>query len=169
MRIKTYDFVGESDYINAVDDIRKYLCFLLDDDYAYDMAINEAVLNAAQYSIDGPDNAKIHLEISFTAYDVSTKVCCETKSCDMLAYREQLRSIAARPENKGMDWADYVADSDGSRGLWYMLGGTEYIIMGHQAQYVCLCTKNPFPRERETKKMQDLLMRFFVEKDGVLL
>lgn len=170
MSVLTYDFVGESAYVSAVDDIRKALSFLKDDDYAYDMAINEAVLNAAQYSIDGPDKARIHLEIHITNYDVFTTVSCATNPCDMFSYRERLRSIVAKPELSGMDWTDYVADNDdASRGLWYMLSGTEYTYMHHLAQFVCLCTRNPCSSGTATTKMRDLLMRFFIEKDGVLL
>ncbi len=169
MLIKTYDFVGESGYIKTVDDIRESLSFLNDDDYAYDMAINEAVLNAAQNSVDGMDAAKIHIEMRITDYDVITKVLCETKPFDMLAYRERLLSIAARPEYEGADWTDYAADTDVSRGLWYMLYGTEYLYMEHQAQSVRLCVRNPCVKGRTSRKMRDLLMRFFIEKGGVLL
>lgn len=170
MSVLTYDFVGESQYVGAVDDIRKALSFLKDDDYAYDMAVNEAVLNAAQNSINGPDKAEIHIEIHVTGYDVFTKVSCATNPCDMFAYRERLRSIVSKPDFHSMDWTEYVADAvDASRGLWYMLFGTEYIYMDYLAQYVCLCTKNPCPSGIVPTKMSDLLMRFFIEKDGVLL
>lgn len=168
MQIKTYDFLGESAYVNAVDDMRNALKFLHDDDYAYDMAINEAVLNAAQNSVDGVEAAKIHIDIRITDYDVITKVSCQTKPFDMLAYREQLLAIAAREEYKNADWTDYTSDLDISRGLWFMLYGTEYIYSDHLAQSVCLCTRNPCIK-RTSRKMRDLLMRFFIEKDGVLL
>lgn len=168
MSVKTYDFVGESAYVKAVDNIRKSLEFLHDDDYAYDMAINEAVLNAAQNSVDGVATAKINIEVRITDYDVITKVSCKTKPFDMLAYRKQLLAIAAREEYKNADWTDYTSDLDISRGLWFMLYGTEYVYMDHLAQSVCLCTRNPCIK-RTSRKMRDLLMRFFVEKDGVLL
>ncbi len=169
MSVLTYDFVGESAYVKAVDDIRKSLDFLHDDDYAYDMAINEAVLNAALYSVAGPDAAKIHIDIRFTNYDIITTVSCETHWCDMLEYRDQLRSIVSRPEYLNMDWMDYVGDTDASRGLWYMLSGTEYIVMDRFAQFVSLHGRNPCATGKSISKMRDLLMRFFVEKDGVLL
>ena len=168
MQIKTYDFLGESAYVDAVDDIRNALKFLHDDDYAYDMAINEAVLNAAQNSVDGVEAANIHIAIRITDYDVITKVSCQTKPFDMLAYREQLLAIAAREEYKNADWTDYTSDLDISRGLWFMLYGTEYVYIDHWAQSVCLCTRNPCIK-RTSRKMRDLLMRFFVAKDGVLV
>ena len=168
MQIRTYDFLGESAYVDAVDDIRNALKFLHDDDYAYDMAINEAVLNAAQNSVDGAEAAKIHIEIRITDYDVITQVSCTTHPFDMLAYREKLLAIAQRPEYKEADWTDYTVDSDTSRGLWFMLYGTEYLYINHLAQSVRLCTRNPCIK-RPSRKMRDLLMRFFVEKNGVLL
>lgn len=168
MQLKTYDFLGESAYVHAVDDIRSALQFLRDDAYAYDMAINEAVLNAAQNAVDGSTAAKIHIEMRITDYDVITKVSCKTHPFDMLAYRENLLSIAARPEYQEADWTDYTADSDKSRGLWFMLYGTEYLYIDHLAQSVRLCTRNPCIK-RTSRKMRDLLMRFFVEKDGVLV
>ncbi len=168
MQIKTYDFVGESAYVAAVDDIRNMLQFLHDDEYAYDMAINEAVLNAAQNSIDGVDDAKIHIEIQISDYDVITKVSCKTKPFNMMTYRDQLLAIAARSAYKNADWTDYTLDSDVSRGLWFMLYGTEYISMDCFAQSVQLHTRNPYIK-RTSRKMRDLLRRFFVEKDGILL
>lgn len=169
MGIKTFDFIGESAYVESVEKIRKHILFLQDDDYAFDMAINEAVLNAAQNSVDGPDKAKIHIEIHVTGYDVIVKVVCKTHPFDMLAYREQLRAVAARPEFKDKDWTDYVADSDSSRGIWFMLYGSEYIYFDQQSQYVSLCSRNPCISGPKTKKMTDLLMRFYVINDGVLL
>ncbi len=169
MLIKTFDFVGESSYVDAVSDIREALSFLHDDDYAYDMAINEAVLNAAQNSVDGVDAAKIHIEMRITDYDVITKVSCETKPFDMLDYRKQLFAISTRPEFKGADWTDYTADTDASRGLWFMLCGTDYIYMDYLAQFVALCTRSPRLQEKTSRKMSDLLLRFFIEKDGVLI
>lgn len=164
--VKKYDFIGESAYVAAVDDIREYLSFLDDSDYAYDMAISEAVLNAAQNSVDGLSAAKIHIDIRHTQYDIITKVSCKTKPFDMMAYREQLRGIASRPEYANADWTDYTGNADTSRGIWYMLLGTEYLYMDCYAQSICLCNRNPCIKGRETKKMRDLLMRFFVEKDG---
>ena len=171
MVIKTYDFVGESAYINSICDvIHNELYFLHDDDYAYDMAINEAVLNAAQNSVDGSDGAKIHIEIRITDYDVTTKISCNTVPRDMFAYREQLLAVSNKPEFFNSDWTEYTADfPEASRGIWFMLYGTEYIYMDRQAQSVRLCTRNPIVRKNATKKMRDLLMRFFIEQDEVLL
>ena len=170
MRILAYDLVGESAYVNAVDIIRKDLECLHDDDYAFDMAVNEAVLNAAQYSVDGAEKAKIHIEFHVTDYDVVTKVSSKTKHFDMFAHRNQLLAMVLRPDFKSVDWTDYVADSDRlGRGSWYMLSGSDYIYMDRYAQYVCLCASNPCNKDAKTSNMRDLLMRFFVVKDGVLL
>ena len=170
MRILAYDFVGESAYVNSVDDIRKALACLHDDNYAFDMAVNEAVLNAAQHAVNDFNNAKIHIEFRITDYDVVAKVSSETKRFDMLAYRNRLLAMVLRPDFKYVDWTDYVADSDSlGRGLWYMLSGTDYLYMDRFAQYVCLCASNPCNKAAKTSIMRDLLMRFFVVKDGVLL
>lgn len=167
MEITTFEYVGYSDYIKNVSKIRSYLSFLNDDGFDYDMAINEAVCNAAQNSIIGVEKVNIRIDIRITNYDVVTKVSAKTKPFDMMSYRDRLWDIARRPAY--IDWTDYTADTEASRGMWYMLSGTEYLYIDHQAQSVRLCARIPFNKEHTTKKMEDLLLRFFIEKDGVLL
>ena len=169
MRIEKFEFVGHSVYVDGLPALRDYLAFLQDDNFAFEMALNEAVLNAAKYSLDGPEAAKIHIEFRITEYDLVAKVSSLTKPCDMFAYREKLRKIAAMPEFSGSGWQEFVGDTEASRGLWFMLRGVEYLYMEHRGQSVRLCTRVPFREDFVTERMSDLLLRFFIEKDGVLL
>ena len=169
MQLKNFDFVGHSAYVDGLPAVREYLSFLKDENYCFEMALNEAVLNAAKYSVDGPQQAKISIRFRSTDYDLIAKVSSRTKEFDMFAYREKLRNIAARPEFSGSDWQEYVGDTEASRGLWFMLRGVEYLYMEHRGQSVRLCTRVPFRQDFVSDTMIDLLPRFFIEKDGVLL
>ena len=169
MQIETFEFSGHSAYVDSLPKLRAYLSFLRDEKYTFEMALNEAVLNAAKYSVDGPKAAVIRVEFRITGYDLVAKVSSRTKPCDMFFYRDKLRNIAARPEFVGADWQEYVGDTEASQGFWYMLRGVEYLYMEHQGQSVRLCTRVPFRQDFVTEKMSDLLLRFYVEKDGVLL
>lgn len=169
MRTEKFEFPGHSAYVDALPGLQERLSFLHDDSFAFEMALNEAVLNAAKYSVDGPDAAKIRVEFRATGYDLVAKVSSRTRPCDMFAYREKLRSVAARPEFSGSDWQEYVGDTEASRGLWFMLRGVEYLYMEHLGQAVRLCASVPFRQDFVTERMDRLLLRFYVEKDGVLL
>ncbi|MBQ8699403.1 MAG: hypothetical protein IJ521_10480 [Schwartzia sp.] len=169
MQFKTFEYLGHSAYVDGLPALREFLSFLRDEKYAFELALNEAVLNAAKYAVDGPKDANIRVEFRITDYDLVVKVSSRTKTCDMFAYREKLRNIAARPEFVGADWQEYVGDTEASQGFWYMLRGVEYLYMEHQGQSVRLCTRVPFRQDFVTEKMSDLLLRFYVEKDGVLL
>lgn len=169
MQLKEFEFVGHSAYVDGLPALREYLSFLRDDHYAFEMALNEAVLNAAKYSVDGPKAAKISILFRSTDYDLVAKVSSQTKEFDMFAYREKLRQASERPEFSGSDWQEYVGETEASRGLWFMLRGVEYLYMEHRGQSVRLCSRVPFRQDFVTERMSDLLPRFFIEKDGVLL
>lgn len=137
--------------------------------YEYQQAIEEAVCNAARYSIAGPAKADITVKIRRMAYDIAVSVYAKTIKFDAKSYQKKLQSLLNDPKVAAMDWGDYVGVSFGSSGFWYMLTGCEYIYVDSQGQGVTLVARTDRTKlVAKTTNIGQLVPRFMVKQNGVI-
>lgn len=165
-----YDLVGYDAYFEkALPEIQETLGrALMDENFLFLIAINEAVCNAARYSVEGQDKAEIHLELIVTAEDVTAVVECLTQPFDAEKYRQELKRLATREELKNMPWSDYTGVSVRSRGFWMMLMAVDHLWVEAGGNRVTLCVSRPWREDVVVKEIGRLAGRFFVERNGVI-
>ena len=170
MEFREYRFEGYQNYEDVQKDIGKVLegCFGCVNPY-YGLAMNEAVCNAAKYSLDGPAKAKIIIQLRTTPDDVALAVLARTRPFDATRYQRELRALLLRPEIRSLEWGDYTADTEKSRGFWYILMACDYMYMDAKGQSVTICRSRKFdPDEEVDTHIERLVPRFLVCKDGVI-
>ena len=172
MQLDQFKFTGLQNFGPVQEKIFKiiYIAFQGQTNYEYQQAIEEAVQNAARYSVDGPYNANITIIIRRMAFDIAVSVYSETNSFDALAYRDRLQKLMLNPKYYDMDWGDYVADSTASSGFWYMLTGCNYIYLDADGQSITLVAKTEGVNLNiePTTKIGQLVPRFLIKKEGVI-
>ena len=163
-----YDVIGYDAYFEkAFPEIEAILYEVLHDEEGHFLiAINEAVCNAAKYSIDGDDKAEINIEVAITPDDVGVSVACPTKHFDADRYRQDLRLLAE--SKKHTSWSDYTGVSARSRGFWLMLMAVDYLCIRQDGNSIYLNVSRPWRQDVVTKTIGDLVRRFFVKKNGVI-
>ena len=135
------------------------------------MAVIEAMSNAAKYSVDGPLNAKISMEVRIMPQDIGVKIFSKTSTFNVREYRQKLRDIAQNPQYAEMDWGDYIGERDESSGFWYMLTGCEYLYMDENGQCITLVAKTAdLPQDNEKiTRIKLLVPRFLIRNEtGVI-
>jgi len=169
MTIFYYQFVGYEAYHDVLPELQKKICAVLhDEEFHYILALNEAVCNAAKYSMDGIQNANIEIKLKITKYDISTTIRSHTQAFDVNLYRDNLLKLIKNKEIYDMEWGDYTANTENSRGFWYMLTACDYLYMDSKSQDVTLCARVPYEPENFTTKIGNLVPRFFIRKNGVI-
>lgn len=165
-----YDLTGYDSYFSsAMPEIQDVLREALrDENFLFLIAINEAVCNAARYSVEGHERAQIHLELVVTEEDVTASISCLTQPFNAEAYRQELWRMAERDEMRSMAWSDYTGTSARSRGFWMMLMAVDFLCVDVNGDKVTLCASRPWDDGMVTKEIGILAERFFVEKDGVI-
>ncbi len=92
--IHTYEIVGYDAYfVDVLPDLTEILSELTDENSYFIIAINEAVCNAAKYSVYGYEEAKIKIELIITNEDVTATVISKTKPFNALEYRNKLLKL----------------------------------------------------------------------------
>ena len=165
-----FTFTGYDNYYEQVEPLLE--CLLTDalqGGYeCYLMAISEAVCNAARYSVAGEDRVSVCLDILINEGDIKTIIQADTQPFDVCQFRQDMNKLAADELLSEMDWGEYTAFSGKSRGFWYMLMACEYIFVDVTGDRITLCARRPFEQHHMTKKIGELVQRFYVEKDGVI-
>lgn len=170
MDIYNYEIIGYEAYQNILPELQQKLDDLLkDEEYHYVLAVNEAVCNAARYSVFGPAAAQIKIKLQITDCDISLTVMSQTRPFHAMRYKEQLVRLLDDKNFADMDWGDYTADTEKSRGFWYMLSGCDYLYIAEDGQEITLSTRTPYDKKYFTAKIKDLVPRFFVKKNEVIL
>ncbi len=141
--------------------------------YEFQQAVEEAVCNAARYSVDGPENAKIVIKVRRMPYNVAVTVISKTHPFDAAAYQRKLKALKKDPKYAGMEWGDYIGLSTASSGFWYMMTGCDYIVMDKNGQAITLVAgigkEPPADDDLPKPKTIDILVpRFLVKTDGVI-
>ncbi|MBP2629493.1 MAG: hypothetical protein H6Q70_121 [Firmicutes bacterium] len=171
MDIFNYRFVGyEAYYQDVLPELQKKIFDALqDEDYHFILAVNEAVCNAARYALNGVQNAEIEIKLKTTEYDISATIRAKTHPFDVEHYRNELLKLLSNKELCNMEWGDYTADTEKSRGFWYMLTACDYLYMDDDGQEITLCARAPYDSKSFTTKIGHLVPRFFIKKNGVIL
>ena len=105
----TYEFVGYQNYEKTQKKIETLLFDAFEaENYRFLMAVNEAVCNAARYSIYRPQNARITIEVRIMNYDVAVKVSSATSPFRAVEYQKKLRRILDDKNACEMEWGDYL-------------------------------------------------------------
>ncbi len=168
MIIRKYDVIGFEGYLDILSEIQDDLVVLKDPNYYYECALNEAVCNAARYSVDGIQNAKITIDMRISGSDVETTVSSHTRVFDVIRYRNLMRQLANDPKYGELDWVEYTGLSEKSRGIWMMLTACDHLYYESHGQSVTLCARIPTEEARITKKIKSLLPKFLVLVNGVV-
>lgn len=170
LEFREYRFQGYQNY----EDVQTELCSVLEQYFGhqnpyFNIAINEAVCNAARYAIDGPANAKITIELRVMPNDISVSIHARTHPFDAERYQKKLRELLLDPSIRSLEWGDYTADTEKSRGFWYMLMACDYMYVDAKGQFVTLFrTRNFQPDDIVITRIESLVPRFLVSKDGVI-
>lgn len=166
----TFSWTGYDAYYDSImPAIEPILCDALEDpEEHYLIAVNEAICNAARYALDGPEQAKIHLQILMNTTDIKTSISSVTTPWDAISFRQHLRSLADSPETGRLDWGDYTGTTAMSRGYWIMLMACDYIVTDSHGQRITLCARRPFRSWHVRKTIQNLVPRLYLEKKGVI-
>ena len=107
-------------------------------DYDFQQAVDEAVCNAAKYSIAGPTEARITINVRRMPFDVAVTVYADTHPFDAQAYRDKLNALLKDKKTAEMDWGDYVGLQPISSGFWYMLTGCNSLYIDEDGQSITL-------------------------------
>ncbi|MBR3623580.1 MAG: hypothetical protein IKN12_11285 [Selenomonadaceae bacterium] len=168
--IYTFDIVGYDAYFDDVlPDLQAILSKeIADENYSFLIAINEAVCNAAKYSVYGYDQARISIELVVTPEDITASIKSKTEPFDALEYRNNLIKLKDNPNYKDMPWSEYTGLSSKSRGFWMMMMAVDYFIIKADGDEIRLNISLPCRKEEISRTIGELVPRFFVEKDGVI-
>ena len=100
--------------------------------------------------------------------DIKTIVQSDTRPFDVVRFRQNLRNLADDPELAHWEWGQYTAASSKSRGYWIMLMACDYIAIDVSGKRVTLCAKRPFRPWHIRKRIQNLVPRLYLERNGVI-
>lgn len=105
----TYEFTGYQNYEKTQKKIETLLTDAFEaENYRFLMAVNEAVCNAARYSLYKPQKARITIEVRVMNYDVAVKVSSPTSPFRAEEYQKKLRRILDDKKVREMEWGDYL-------------------------------------------------------------
>lgn len=169
--IKEFKFRGYQNYENYREEIKMLVNEATqDEDMRYYLAINEAVCNAAKYSVSGVLDAEITIKIRLEKSSIHTLVSCQTKPFNARKFREKLRQLAREQTLANMDWGDYTHDAVSGRGFWYMLSACDFIFVEEKGQKVMLHTSLPLCAEhKKHTRIKQLISRFYIEDGGLIV
>lgn len=173
MEVHQFKFTGYQNYCEVEKDIEKLFRRAFErDNPSFTIAVNEAMCNAARYSIYGITTAPIEITVRLSGYDIAVTVKSITEVFDTQKYQAELQELAKDPAICNMEWGDYLADNDASRGIWYMLTAVDYLYFDTLGQSVTLATrtdgKSDMFNEPNTK-IGALVPKFLVNEGGVIV
>ena len=139
-----------------------------DEEERFGIAILKAVQNAAMHARDGADKARLDIDLVTTDTDISVTVRADTEKVDVLEYRRKLGRMARDEKIGEMDWRDFVRSSC-SRCYFTMLMAVECLYVDVTGKSITLCVARPYRLESISRKIKDMVPRFMLEKNGVIL
>ena len=172
MKIFSYTFRGAEEYDTKIFPVLEsfFTDVLADPEGRYQIAVDEAILNALRYGKQGYDSEKVDVEIRLTESDITTVIISDSRLFDVSSFRANLRRLAANPQLANMRWGEYTAYLQRSRGYWLMLQFSEYVYLAASGKRVSLVSRIPFRVDYVLHdRIKDLVPRLFIEsKDGVI-
>ena len=168
MRELNYKFVGLQNYEPIQIQTEKVFeeAFLKKNSY-FNMAVAEAVVNAAKYAMTGLSEAEVAIKVILTSNAITVRVSSKTIPFDAKSYQRHLRELANDPKYSKLQWGDYTGTTELSRGFWYMLQAVEYLVVAEDGSYVELSTKIPYEETRLDTSISFLVPKFLVDTGGV--
>jgi len=169
LRELNYKFTGYQNYDPVQEKLRSIFrkAFMARNAY-FNIAVDEAVVNAARYAVKGLADAEIAVQVRLMENAIEVKVSSNTNPFNAKAYQMQLRELANDPKYTSMDWGDYTGTSTMSRGFWYMLQAVDYLTVAEDGSYVSLSAKIPFQEKRLDTSIGFLVPKFLVDSGGVI-
>ncbi len=141
-----------------------------DPDSKYFLAVNEAVLNAAKYSVFGVLTAQMDIDVRVDETEIRTRIDSQTNPFDAIQFRDHLKKLADDPATAAKDWGDYTGVSDMSRGFWIILSAVDYMVIEATGQHITLVRRLPWNRADDTSQIGRIAPRFCVEtQTGVII
>lgn len=168
MRELNYKFIGYQNYEPVQIKLEEVFekAFIRKNSY-FNMAVSEAVVNAARYGAAGFAETEVMINVRVTEKDITVKVSSNNIPFDAKSYQRQLRELANDPKYSRLDWGDYTGTTALSRGFWYMLQAVEYLVVAEDGAYVELSTKVPYDESRLDTSISFLVPKFLVDSGGV--
>jgi hypothetical protein len=170
MQHHQFECIGLDEYADIQEEIHSllYRSFFYYD-YPFMQAVEEAVVNAAQHSVDAY-RARILIVMRVMTRNIAVTVACQTKVFNAIAFQQKLKQLMNDPVTKEMDWGAYIRQTDAAAGIWYMLTGSEYLCMDARGQSVTIVTRRAQPIQIDTLETRIGLLapRFLVQQDGVI-
>ncbi|KHM52787.1 hypothetical protein NZ47_02830 [Anaerovibrio lipolyticus] len=168
--VKNYNFVGYDEFfIKIMPEIIELITPHGISEDAVDEFVGsftEAVCNAAQYSVDGMDSAKIFINLILTNEQLKITVGSVTTSFDANSLRSSLKKLAVS-EAGNLDWQQYVGTSQQGRGIWLMLSYFDAVCIGSDGNEITLISRLPL-RCTEVNTIKKIVHKFFVVENGVI-
>ncbi len=169
MRELNYKFIGYQNYEPVQEQMREVFTKAFQKVNTYfNIAVDEAVVNAAKYDVRGMAEAEVHTQIRISENDITVRVSSKPQSFNAKNYQMQLRELANDPKMGNLDWGDYTGTTDRSRGFWYMLQAVEYLVVAEDGSYVSLSASIPYREKRMDTSISFLVPKFNVDSGGVL-
>lgn len=165
IRIKGYDAY----FSEAQPELENILKLTVNDpDGHLQIAIMEAVFNAARYAKVGYELAEITITAKVFETDVKISIESDSREFDVEALRRKIKSIACDKHWTGKDFGEYTGHDPSGRGFWLMLMACEFLYLDYSGKKVTLCTSYPFDPQLISRNVNILASRLYLEKDGVI-
>lgn len=167
--VKNFEFIGYDDFFTNVlpdiyDIVNSYGISDAIDEFV--SALTEAICNAAIYSTDGMEYAKILMNIILTDDQIKITVSSVTVKFDANDFKTKLKKIAVSPDGN-LDWQQFVGISQQGRGIWIMLSFFDAVCVGRDGNEITLISRVPL-RCAEVNTIKKIVHKFFVVQDGVI-
>ncbi len=133
------------------------------------MAVVEAAQNAAMYARKNPDEVVMDIDLVATDSDITVKITADTKTFDVLSYRQRLGRMASDKQLGEMEWVDFVKGTPKCRGYFTMLMAVECLYVDVTGKSVTLCAARPYHPGDISRKIKDIVPRFMLEQNGVIM
>mgnify|MGYP004521624883 CR=1 FL=1 len=122
------------------------------------------------YAQKSPEEVAMDIDIVATESDITVKITADTKTFDVLSYRQRLGRMASDKQLAEMEWADFVKGTQKCRGYFTMLMAVECLYVEVTGKSVTLCAAaRPYHPGDISRKIKDIVPRFMLEQNGVIL
>lgn len=121
------------------------------------------------YAQKSPEEVAMDIDIVATESDITVKVTADMKTFYVLSYRQRLGRMASNKQLAEMEWADFVKGTQKCRGYFTMLMAVECLYVDVTGKSVTLCAARPYHPGDISRKIKDIVPRFMLEQNGVIL
>lgn len=160
---------GYSDFFdNVYPQLDKICSNTQEDDGHLQIAIVEAVNNAARYSLDGLERADIHITLNMHLKDMTISISSKTKPWDVKQFVRGIKVLAQDDNWRNKDFGEYKGDRLSGRGIWLMLEACDYLYIDTKTNTVTMAISYPYKSQFITQKIGVLASRLYIIDNGVI-